>query len=711
MKKDEINLENSIIDLGEELSVAEEQFLLAMSAQALDIEIENIEPAANNTPADDTQENPPAPDKTVLELVEGDAEEPVEPLSDFVSEKKLVVNDISDLGNNGQSEAFSENGALNNSSLDFSQKALLSGLQGSVFIADSSEHSIENFSSYIKRFDDGTSLDFSQRESGRSTFLQNVSQSLSFTETPGVTNTFNLIYGNDGNNTLIGTGGRDKIFGNTASSNAVNFLTSFSPNGSFQEQTLAMNSNYIVIGDAKDPTGFLDAGAVRVYNRADNTLLYTFNNPTPTASARFGASVTLENDTLVVGGANMDFVSVYDLSTGTLLRSITTAAGDPGAFGNSTDLQGNLLVVGAFAEDVGFVNDGSAYIYDVNTGALLHTLVNPDQTATDYFGRSVSIDGTYVAVGTERNDIGPITDAGTVYIYDSSTGALVQTINNPEPDASDYFGRTIEIVGNSLFVGAYLNDQETVNTGGIYEFDIPTGNLVQTFYNPIPELGSRYGLDFEISGNYLLASSYRGDGGADDAGYLYIHDISTGQLLNTIMNPFPTVSAEMGRSIYIEGNTILAQQGSDGTVYKFDVDFGDADTLYGGAGNDVLYGLYGDDVLVGGAGADRLYGGDGGDRFVFEGATTFNGVDRIMDFDQVQGDVIDISDVLTGYTRGVSDINDFVRFVIDSADAIMEIDTDGTFGGVNFEAAARIVGAAGLDALALETAAQLDGVI
>ena len=167
----------------------------------------------------------------------------------------------------------------------------------------------------------------------------------------------------------------------------------------------------------------------------------------------------------------------------------------------------------------------------------------------------------------------------------------------------------------------------------------------------------------------------------------------------------------MGRSIFIDGNTILAQEGSDGTVYKFDVDFGDADTLYGGAGNDVLYGLYGDDVLVGGAGADRLYGGDGGDRFVFEGATIFNGVDRIMDFDQAQGDVIDISDVLTGYTRGVSDINDFVRFVIDGADSIMEIDTDGTVGGVNFEAAARIIGAAGLDALTLETAGQLDGVI
>ncbi|MAF68494.1 MAG: hypothetical protein CMH25_04025 [Micavibrio sp.] len=164
MKKDDINLENSMIDFGDELSVAEEQFLLAMSAQALDIELENIEPAANDAPNDVPQENPPAPDKTTLELVEGDAEEPVEPLSDFVSEKKLVVNDISDLGNNGQSGTFSENGALNNSSLDFSQKALLSGLQGSVFIAISSEHSIENFSSYIKRFDDGTSLDFSQRE-------------------------------------------------------------------------------------------------------------------------------------------------------------------------------------------------------------------------------------------------------------------------------------------------------------------------------------------------------------------------------------------------------------------------------------------------------------------------------------------------------------------------------------------------------------------
>ncbi|MEA4836908.1 MAG: type I secretion C-terminal target domain-containing protein, partial [Rhodospirillaceae bacterium] len=95
-----------------------------------------------------------------------------------------------------------------------------------------------------------------------------------------------------------------------------------------------------------------------------------------------------------------------------------------------------------------------------------------------------------------------------------------------------------------------------------------------------------------------------------------------------------------------DGSDILVGGAGNDTLYGGDgndILYGGAgnDTLYGGAGNDTLYGGDGDDILYGGAGNDTLYGGAGADRFVFTNAAT-DGHDRIMDFNAVEGDRIDL---------------------------------------------------------------------
>lgn len=68
------------------------------------------------------------------------------------------------------------------------------------------------------------------------------------------------------------------------------------------------------------------------------------------------------------------------------------------------------------------------------------------------------------------------------------------------------------------------------------------------------------------------------------------------------------------------------------------------DGLNGGVGNDELNGGAGNDVVNGGLGIDTLRGGAGADMFVFTAAdSNFAGLDKIMDFNAVQGDRIDLS--------------------------------------------------------------------
>lgn len=107
------------------------------------------------------------------------------------------------------------------------------------------------------------------------------------------------------------------------------------------------------------------------------------------------------------------------------------------------------------------------------------------------------------------------------------------------------------------------------------------------------------------------------------------------------------------------GDDVL--RGGDGADQAFG-DGGD-DVIYGEAGSDRLDGGGGLDILIGGAERDILAGGEGADRFVFDDGD-FAGLsnvdsDRITDFDQAQGDRINLSQV-DAILGGTDDSFEFV---------------------------------------------------
>lgn len=105
----------------------------------------------------------------------------------------------------------------------------------------------------------------------------------------------------------------------------------------------------------------------------------------------------------------------------------------------------------------------------------------------------------------------------------------------------------------------------------------------------------------------------------------------------------------------------------------------DNDRIEGGAGVDYLYADAGIDVLIGGSGSDRMYGGLGADTFALTDLGT--GVDRIYNFTHGE-DVMNITDLLTGYVDGVDDINNFVQLIdMGNGTTDLRINTDGDIGG------------------------------
>jgi Ca2+-binding RTX toxin-like protein len=118
-----------------------------------------------------------------------------------------------------------------------------------------------------------------------------------------------------------------------------------------------------------------------------------------------------------------------------------------------------------------------------------------------------------------------------------------------------------------------------------------------------------------------------------------------------------------------------------------------SDLLSGDAGVNVLDGADGHDTLIGGNGSDTMTGGGGSDVFVW--LDTIVGKDTITDFDSGL-DVLDISDLVTGFDPLTSDAGSFVRFPQSGGNTIVQVDADGTVGGSDFVTLVTLKGVSGV---------------
>ncbi len=179
----------------------------------------------------------------------------------------------------------------------------------------------------------------------------------------------------------------------------------------------------------------------------------------------------------------------------------------------------NVLV--GTPQDTGATNAGAAYLFDASTGALLRTFLNPSPAAGDEFGWSVAALGGNALVGAFGDDTGA-TDAGAAYLFDANTGTLLHTFLNPTPVAGDWFGYSVAGVGSNVLVGAPFDDTGATNTGAAYLFDASSGALLQTFLNPTPAAFDHFGVSVAGLGGNVLVGAWSDDTGAENAGAAYL---------------------------------------------------------------------------------------------------------------------------------------------------------------------------------------------
>lgn len=277
------------------------------------------------------------------------------------------------------------------------------------------------------------------------------------------------------------------------------------------------------------PTIVSSAGSAYLFDTEADNSSQTLNNPDSQISDRFGLSVSISGaNTLIgafgnnTGASRAGSAYLFDTETANFLQTFnnpTPQAGDN--FGRSVSISGTKALIGALGDNTGALRAGSAYLFDTETDHL-RTFNNPTPEEDDFFGFSVSIDNTYALIGAYQDDTGAV-NAGSAYLFDTETGNLLQTFNNPTPQAEDFFGYSVSISGTNALIGAFGDDTGALGAGSVYLFDTETGNLLQTLNNPDPQSNDQFGFSVSINDTDILIGTRYDDTGANDAGSAYLY--------------------------------------------------------------------------------------------------------------------------------------------------------------------------------------------
>src|SRR5262249_13555363 len=160
-------------------------------------------------------------------------------------------------------------------------------------------------------------------------------------------------------------------------------------------------------------------------------------------------------------------------------------------FGYAITAVGDKILIGAHRDDTRGVDAGAAYLFS-QSGQLLHSFYSPTAAAGDRLGISVAAGGSHQLRIRAHYDSTHATDAGAAFLYDADTGQLLHSFYSPNAHAGDKFGYAVASVGDNVLVGAFADDTAGKDSGAAYLFS-QSGQLLQAFVSPTHQADAEFG--------------------------------------------------------------------------------------------------------------------------------------------------------------------------------------------------------------------------
>jgi hypothetical protein len=245
-------------------------------------------------------------------------------------------------------------------------------------------------------------------------------------------------------------------------------------------------------------------------------------------------------------------------------------------FGEFIALSGDILVVGA-------PGDRAVYVFEKDFGGG-DNWGQAKRIVTSV--ESVAVFGDIIAVGDVNAASG-----GTVCLYQrdlggSSNWGLLKTVTDSGPATDDRFGVSVALSGDTLAVGAMLDDTPEIDSGSVYVFERDIGgtdNWGEAFKLTAVDTaaGDRFGAVVSIDGDILAVSAPADDDYGEQSGSAYIFQrVDNGDgswdLLRKITAADGAVDDLFGNAVAVNGDLVLvgaaesdANGSSSGAAYLF----------------------------------------------------------------------------------------------------------------------------------------------
>ena len=305
---------------------------------------------------------------------------------------------------------------------------------------------------------------------------------------------------------------------------------------------VAISGDSVIIGapisDFTDPVG--SAGSAYVFVRDSNGTWSQQQKLTPSSGSdvgRFGSSVAIHNDSVIVGAPKDDFAGtdagrayVYARdSNGNWSQQAQFAPGDIGEFAAvSVDIHNDTAVVSVYFDN-NYRGSAEVYVRDTNGNwSRQQTLSASDAAITDFFGISVAVHNDTIAVGAYYDDDNG-NNSGSAYVFVRDTNGIWSQQDKllaTDGSAVAFFGHMIAINGDRIVVGAKGDSFFATDAGSAYVFSRDINNN----WSQLQKLESsdlagvdEYGGSVSIDADDIIIGAHWDDDNGTSSGSAYVY--------------------------------------------------------------------------------------------------------------------------------------------------------------------------------------------
>jgi len=236
-------------------------------------------------------------------------------------------------------------------------------------------------------------------------------------------------------------------------------------------------------------------------------------------------------------------------------------------FGGQVAILDDTIIVGVIRDDtLNGVDSGSAYVFtrvDKNWVQQAKLTAN-DATQGDSFGWSIGFSGDTAIIGAPHDD-DKGNKSGSAYVFTRTGNTWIQQAKLTATDGSegDVFGISASLSGDTVVIGADLNEEKGFNAGAAYVFT-RTDNIWTQQAKLMANDGAKgdiFGVRVALDGDTALISARRDDDdimGVDSgSAYVFTRTRNTWSQQAKLTAPDGAADDRFARSVALDGDTAV----------------------------------------------------------------------------------------------------------------------------------------------------------